>query len=153
MINDVDYEAITGMAADDGFDDVVARVVLRMNGLTGRDLVTEYTVEEPTLDVNGDPVLDVNGDPVLGPVLRAPYELQEACAWGVHTLTSPTAAPPVPHGATSLSIAGEYTVAMMQGSVLGHDGFLIPQRFAYASDLGGRCVSMTLRYRRITIGF
>lgn len=120
------YELTTGQAAPANFEAVEGRVVARLSELLNTDL----------------------GD--LDPL---PITLQDAIAWGVHTLTTPSTASLLAPGVTSLDIAGEYKVTVADGTVFGADGQTLPARWAFASDLGGRCLSLALRHRHIPLGF
>lgn len=127
MLSESTYTAITGATPPVYFEDVEARVVARLSALLNRDLADEFA----------------DG---------APADLEDAIAWAINTVSGGSSAP-VPQGTTSLSIGGEYSVTVATGAVLAHDGYLIPARYAYASDLGGRCLSTALRYRRRPVGF
>lgn len=83
-----------------------------------------------------------------------PEGLAQAIAWGVHTLSAAQAGSTVggstmPPGVSSLSIANEYSVSLAKGHTAGADGYPLPERWTHLSDLGGRCVSNALRYRRV----
>lgn len=83
-----------------------------------------------------------------------PEGLAQAIAWGVHTLAAAqagngTGGATVPPGVSSLSIAGEYSVAFTAGHTAGADGYPLPDRWTHLADLGGRCVTNALRFRRV----
>lgn len=83
-----------------------------------------------------------------------PEGLAQAIAWGVNTLAAAQAgngagSATVPPGVSSLSIAGEYAVTFTAGHTAGADGFPLPDRWTHLADLGGRCVTNALRFRRV----
>lgn len=119
------YETVTGDSTPEGFEDREARVVERLSEMLNRAIADEETL---------------------------PLGLQDAIAWGVHASVNPAQAP-IGNGLTSMDVAGEYRVAVADGTSFGVDGQPMPSRWAFASDLGGRCVTMALRYRRIPVGF
>lgn len=83
-----------------------------------------------------------------------PEGLAQAIAWGVSTLSAAQAGngvggATVPPGVSSLSIANEYSVSFTDGYTAGADGYPLPDRWTHLADLGGRCVTNALRYRRV----
>jgi hypothetical protein len=83
-----------------------------------------------------------------------PEGLAQAIAWGVSTLSAAQASNgvavgTVPPGVSSLNIAGEYSVTFAPGHTAGADGYPLPDRWTHLADLGGRCVTNALRYRRV----
>lgn len=133
------YTDITGQAAPASFAALEGRVVRRLESLLGRSLVLDETLEE------GD---EGYGDGWTSSTL--PNDLAEAIAWGVATLNAP-ATLPVPHGVSSFGIAGEYNVAVAAGQTFTADGVPLSSRYAFCADLGGRCVTLALRYRRVAL--
>ena len=81
-----------------------------------------------------------------------PVDLAQAIAFGIETLTATAAgdsAPVIPSGVTSINIAGEWSISKDKDTVIGADGLPLPSSLASLADLGGRCVSLAARYRRI----
>ena len=133
------FTNITGQAAPASFDDLEARVVRRLESLLARTIVLDETL------VEGD---DGFGEGWTAETL--PNDLAEAIAWGVSTLNAPQALP-VPHGVSGFGIAGEYNVAVTNGQTFTADGVPLSARYAFCADLGGRCVTLALRFRRVAL--
>jgi hypothetical protein len=115
------YTAITGADAPADLDALVARVVLRLEALLRRDIDAD-----------------------------APADLIQAVAFGVLALSAP-AERALPAGVSSLDVAGEYRVAVATGQVTTADDTALPESLAYLADLGGRCVTLALRHRRVAL--
>lgn len=133
------YTDITGQSAPASFAAFESRVVRRLEALLARTLVLDESLEE--------------GEEGFGEgwtSLTLPKDLAEAIAWGVATLNAPQTLP-VPHGVTSFGIAGEYNVAVASGQTFTADGVPLSSRYAFCADLGGRCVMLALRYRRVAL--
>ena len=126
------FTDITGQTAPSSFSTLEARVVARLASLLGRPLVAD----------------EENGDGFTSETL--PNDLAEAIAWGVATLNTPQTLP-VPHGVSSFGVAGEYNVAVVTGQTFTADGVPLSSRYAFCADLGGRCVTLALRYRRVAL--
>lgn len=133
------YTDITGQAAPAAFAAFESRVVRRLEALLARTMVHDESLNE--------------GDEGFGEgwtSLTLPKDLAEAIAWGVATLNAPQTLP-VPHGVSSFGIAGEYNVAVASGQTFTADGVPLSSRYAFCADLGGRCVMLALRYRRVAL--
>lgn len=126
------FTQITGVAAPASFSTLESRVVGRLEVLLGRTLVFDVETGEGFTDET------------------VPPGLAEAIAWGVHTLNAPQSAP-LPQGVSSVNIAGEYSTVMAYGMTSSADGTALPIRYAFAADLGGRCVTLALRFRRVAL--
>jgi hypothetical protein len=126
------FTLITGAAAPESFADLEARVVARLEVLLGRTLVLDEGTAEGYTDET------------------VPAGLAEAIAWGVLTLHDPQLSA-LPQGVSSVNVAGEYSTVMAYGMTTSADGTALPIRYAFASDLGGRCVTLALRYRRVAL--
>lgn len=122
MLTEARYTEITGAPAPDGFTALTSRVVGRL------EVLLQKPVDEAALDAG----------------------LDEAVAFGVQTLSAPSDVP-VPAGVASMAVGGEYSVSVSAGHVVASDGALLPERFAYLSELGGRCVTVALRHRRVAL--
>jgi hypothetical protein len=125
LITSSTFSAITGQTAPVEFSTLETRVVTRLSSLLARDL-TEFTTE------------------------TVPTDLTEAIAWGVATLNASTA-PIVPTGVVGFNIAGEYQVQLAPGICIGADGVSLPASYSHCVDLGGRCVTLALRHRRVAL--
>jgi hypothetical protein len=115
------YTAITGADAPADLDALTARVVLRLEALLRRDIDAD-----------------------------APADLIQAVAFGVLAFSAPTERA-LPAGVSSLDVAGEYRVAVATGQVATADDTPLPEQLAYLADLGGRCVTLALRHRRVAL--
>jgi len=133
------YTDITGQAAPASFAALEARVVRRLEALLARTLVLDATLEE------GD---EGYGEGWTSSTL--PRDLAEALAWGIATLNAPQT-PAAPNGVLSYGITGDYYVSVSAGQALTADGVPLPSRYAFCADLGGRCVTLALRYRRVAL--
>lgn len=122
MLTEARYTEITGTPAPEGFAVLVSRVASRL------EMLLQKPVDEGALAAG----------------------LDEAVAFGVQTLSAPSDAA-VPAGVSSMSVGGEYSVSVSAGHVIASDGALLPERFAYLSELGGRCVTVALRHRRVAL--
>jgi hypothetical protein len=167
------YAHVTGTPAPADYAELHARVVRRVEALLGRTLVAGTYTERLTAHADGcaypsaTPVtgcdrfgfdrFSVRTGPGTHDVTYSggftadtiPYDLAEAIAWGIHTLASGGSTPALAAGLSSVSIAGEYTATVAAGTTIGRDGHPLPERLGFAADLGGRCVSAALRYRRV----
>jgi hypothetical protein len=133
------YTDITGQSAPASFASLESRVVRRLESLLGRILILDENLEE--------------GDAGYGEGFTEetlPNDLAEAIAWGVATLNDPQPLT-VPHAVASFGIAGEYNVAVTNGQCFTADGVPLSSRYAFCADLGGRCVTLALRYRRVAL--
>lgn len=134
------YQTITGLNAPGSYATLETRVVDRLSVLLSRVLVLDESIDDPD-----DPLYGVGyTDETL------PGGLAEAIAWGITTLNAPQSSP-VPAGVSSFSIDGAYSVSVASGQVLSADGTPVPQRYAFARDLGGRCVTLALKYRSVAL--
>ncbi len=125
LISSSSFTALTGQAAPVSFSTLEARVVARLGALLSRDL-SEYNSE------------------------TVPADLAEAIAWGVATLANPQA-PAVPAGVSSVNIGGDYSTVMAFGFTTSADGTPLSLKFSVFADLGGRCVALALRHRRVAL--
>lgn len=173
LITTTTYTSITGATAPGNFETIQTRVVARLGLLLGRHIESAQRTE--TITAHQDGFAYPKATPITACVgytfdqhaihtgvgrydvtytggwttSTLPADLAEAIAWGIHTLATGGAGAALTPGITSLNIAGEYQVSVAAGKVLGADGQPLPERYAFASDLGGRCVSAALRYRRV----
>lgn len=175
MITAATFTDITGAAAPADLDDVVARVVGRLEDALGRTLALGTRSERHIIYRDGVayvravPVVSVpagtlNLGDCIGGLLpgwqtvaytggydasSCPPQLAAAIAWGVHTLRHPQGPDPIGAGVTSLQIAGEYQVTREAGTRVGADGEALPGIWAWPiADLGGRCATLAAAYRR-----
>lgn len=175
LITTTTYTAITGATAPGNFEALQTRVISRLSLLLGRHLTSASRTETITAHADGyaypkaTPITACNGYTFDTHAISTgagryevtytggwttttcPADLAEAVAWGIHTLATGGTGAAVSPGLTSLNIAGEYQVAVAAGKVIGRDGHPMPERFAFAADLGGRCISGALRYRRVLL--
>lgn len=175
------YTATTGAPAPDDLEAQVAAVVVALEGVLHRPLVSQERTEwvnaydgccwpkaTPITDATGlehtDVEVRVGGNGVERvqltytggyDVTTCPRPLAEAICWGVHTLVTP---PPAVasglelDGVTSLSVAGEFSVSRQGGVVYGADGKVVPASMGAAAHLGGRCLTAAAGFRRIAVG-
>jgi hypothetical protein len=139
LLTSTRYEELIGVEAPGDFAEIEARVVRRLEGLLARTLVLDEEL--------------VEGDAGYGEGYTSsmvPAGLAEAIAWGVRTLSAPMA-PAVPAGVSSVNIAGEYATVMAFGYTTSSDGTALPVKYSAFADLGGRCVTLALRYRRVAL--
>jgi hypothetical protein len=126
LVPTASFSAITGKAAPVEYEALETRVVDRLSALLGRDLSAEFDAD------------------------TVPTTLAHAVAFGVETVAAPKA-PQLPAGYQSMSVAGEYSVAVMSGMVQTSDGVPLPAHLSHVADLGGRCVSFALKHRRVAL--
>jgi len=132
LVDSSSFTALTGLAAPSNFATVEARVVKRLSSLLARDLVWS---EENTTGYTNTSV---------------PSDLAEAICWGVATLSAPQTSI-APAGVAGYNVAGEYSVQFEQGRIVAADGVAISSSHSHCADLGGRCVTLALRHRRISL--
>ncbi len=176
VMDETVYTSITGAAPPANFDDLVDRVVDRLEAALDRPLRVAERTERCRVYSDGvaypksTPIIEVDGftdfDTVsvstgqrsgwvlvtyTGGLLDdgdGPADLLAAVAWGVHTLAAPTVST-VNDGVQALNIAGEYSITRTPGTVVGADGEMVPHALVSIADLGGRCASLAVRYRRV----
>lgn len=179
LLTNTRYTQLTGAPAPANFTALQQVVIGRLEGMLNRLLTSEERTERATPTFDGiyypkaTPVTAVQDDLDFDDIAvrtgrhidlitytggyteeTLPAPLAAALAWGIHTLANSnggTGASPIPPGISSLNIAGEYSVTFAGGHTPGADGFPLPERWVHMADLGGRCVTGALRYRRIPL--
>ena len=113
-----------------------------------RGIVLTYTGGY-TLYGSGNTYVISGGAPTDLQSLDCPSDLAEAVAWGIHTKSAGDQQLSLPHGVHSLDVANEYSISREGSTLLGADNFPCPPRLFAHSDLGGRCLTLASRYRRL----
>ena len=139
LLTQARYLLITGENAPNNHATVEARVVSRLEVLCSRVLILDATLEE------GDEGFE---EGFTSDTL--PASLAEAIAYGIKTVLSPQTSN-IPSGVSSFGIDGAYNVAVASGQIITADLIPISSRYAFAADLGGRCVTLALRHRWLAL--
>ena len=78
-----------------------------------------------------------------------PLALAKAIAWGINTKATPAAELAVPRGIQSMNVGGVISATIVPGTVLGADNWPVPRKLKAAQDLGGQCLTLAAKYRRL----
>ncbi len=140
LLTQARYFLITTENAPNNYATIEARVVARLEVLTSRVLVLNPAIVDET-----DPLFGVGYTSAT-----LPNALAEAIAYGIKTLTAPQTSN-IPAGVSGFSIDGAYNVQVAAGQIISADGSPLSSRYAFAADLGGRCVTLALRFRSVAL--
>lgn len=140
LLTQARYLLITGDTAPGSFVTLEGRVVERLSVLLSRVLVLDAAIVDEE-----DPLFGVGYTQAT-----LPSGLAEAIAYGVKTINAPQPSN-IPAGVSGFSIDGAYSVQVASGQILTADGTPLSSRYAFAADLGGRCVTLALRYRSVAL--
>lgn len=140
LLTQARYLLITTENAPNNYATIEARVVARLEVLTSRVLVLDEAIDDET-----DPLFGVGYTSAT-----LPNGLAEAIAYGIRTLNAPQTSN-IPAGVSGFSIDGAYNVQVAAGHIITADGSPLSSRYAFAADLGGRCVTLALRFRSVAL--
>lgn len=179
MLTTTQYQSLTGETAPASFSTLLPLVVSTLSRALGRHIQsaerTEFvdTYSDGIAYVSAIPVTDAGDLYTDGRAIWTgrrgrigvtytggfapfgtnvphvlPHDLAMAIALGVKTMAANTAQS-VPTGVASLSIAGEYSVTLAAGVVMGADGITCPASLSELAPLGGACARLAAPYRRL----